>query len=60
VEGATGGNAEHVVSLQGFNVATWSEGGFDYHAVSDVSSDELKNLVALLRSSPLPAAGGNK
>lgn len=60
VEGPTGGGAEQVVSLQGFSVASWSQGGFDYHAVSDVSSDELKNLVALLRSSPLPAAGGNK
>ena len=46
--------------MQGFNVASWRERGFDYHAVSDVGSDELKNLVALLRSSPLPAAGGNK
>jgi anti-sigma factor RsiW len=60
VGGAPGSGAEQVVSLQGFNVASWSERGFDYHAVSDVSSDELKNLVALLRSSPFPAAGGNK
>jgi anti-sigma factor RsiW len=47
-----------IVTLQGFNIASWSEGGFDYQAVSDMSSDELRNLVALLRSSPFAAVGG--
>jgi anti-sigma factor RsiW len=55
----TGGGAAKIVSLQGFNVASWSERGFDYHVVSDVSSDELEKLVALLRSPPIAAAGGN-
>jgi anti-sigma factor RsiW len=56
---STGGGPVKIVSLQGFNVASWSERGFDYHAVSDVNSDELKQLVALLRSPPFAAAGGN-
>jgi anti-sigma factor RsiW len=51
--------AVKIVSLQGFNVASWSERGFDCHAVSDMNSDELEKLVALLRSPPFADAGGN-
>jgi len=39
------------VNYQGFNVAFWTESGFDYVAVSDLNAAELLELVALLRSS---------
>ena len=44
------GSATTMLNLRGFNVASWSEGGFDWAAVSDLNSTELSELVSLLRA----------
>src|SRR5262245_38612548 len=50
VSRAKDSRAANMASLRGFNVAAWSEGGFDWAAVSDMNSDELSELASLLRA----------
>jgi anti-sigma factor RsiW len=50
VSGAKERGATNVTNVRGFNVASWSEGGFEWAAVSDMNSEELTELTMLLRA----------
>ncbi len=44
-----------LVTNHGFNVASWTNDGFNYSAVSDLNAVELRNFASLLQTaSPLP------
>jgi anti-sigma factor RsiW len=54
-ESATESRGEpKILNRQGFNIASWSDSGFDYSAISDLNADELREFASLLRSASHP------
>jgi len=53
--GVTGSSSPQIVeSRQGYNLMRWSRGGFQFWAVSDVSAQDLADLVRLLETRTAP------
>jgi anti-sigma factor RsiW len=51
----TSSDRTKLVTNHGFNVASWTNDGFNYAAVSDLNADELRNFASLLQTaSPQP------
>jgi anti-sigma factor RsiW len=49
--GSTGPDSTHAVqSQQGYNIIRWSNGGFQFWAVSDVNASDLSSFVGLLET----------
>jgi anti-sigma factor RsiW len=46
--------AQTLVPRQGYNLMRWSRGGFQFWAISDVGSDDLKQFVGLLQTRAAP------
>jgi anti-sigma factor RsiW len=50
VEPGASGLSASTRASRGINAVRWSDGGMNFYAVSDVSTDELQHLVALMRA----------
>ncbi len=46
--GTAGSAAVHIASRQGYQIASWREGGFDYKAVADMNTQDLASFERLL------------
>jgi anti-sigma factor RsiW len=51
--GAALSSALHMETRRGFQIATWSAGGMEYWAVSDLNADELRTFCSLMRDADL-------
>ena len=51
---AQSSSAQTLVPRQGYNLMRWSRGGFQFWAVSDVGSDDLKQFAGLLQTRVAP------
>jgi anti-sigma factor RsiW len=49
-DAAGSGSAQTIEPRQGYNMMRWSRGGFQFWAVSDVGSADLKEFVGLLQT----------